>query len=233
MQIPLPENQAGGRLWLASQCWNSPLSAPASFPTSSRYIITTLPVVPWRPDLKGQRPLILTFNLPLGCHQQRRGKIVHGPGPSLLSREEAPGSWRDSPKRKRGNQYPDSLFSLPLGAWSPGCPWDLPPWVPGRVERGGSGSKGGQTEVMLHNLWFPASPFWSQGYSLCWASSELQKHVCYPSTSSSTAFWYKENTLNRSVNGCCHDFWWSDSVGLLSCSLRSGNNLDEQPMVIP
>lgn len=113
----------------------------------------------------------------------------------------------------------DALGICPLGARKGGEGWE---WI-----------RGGQTEVMLHDLRFPASLFWSQGYSLCWASSELQKHVFYPSTSSSTAFWYKENILNRSLNGCCHDFWWCDSVGLLSCSLRSGNNLDEQPVVIP
>lgn len=41
------------------------MGAPACSPAGSKYIIMTLPVVLWIPDLKGQRPLTMTLILPL------------------------------------------------------------------------------------------------------------------------------------------------------------------------
>lgn len=71
MQIPAREILGGGgRLCLASLGWSPPLSVLACFSTGSKYTIMTLPVVLWIPDLKGQRPLAMTLNLPLMLQQQ-------------------------------------------------------------------------------------------------------------------------------------------------------------------
>lgn len=106
-------------------------------------------------------------------------------------------------KGRLGNQYPDSLVPPPSPgqrlsrAGAPGTPGTRHPgcWQGRRSEESGSG--GGRQKIRA----LPASA----GYNLDWASSELQKVFFFP-PSVSSALCYKENILNRNLNGFCQDF---------------------------
>lgn len=229
MQIPITESQGGGgRLWLASLRWSPPLSASACFPTSSEYIIMTLPVVLWIPDLKGQRQLSVE-TLSQSNSNGRGRRILNRPGPSLPSKEEALGDEEILPKGDEEIHAPNNC--LPLSKFLPlsltgRLPKDLPPRTQRGMERYREHVWRGQTEDIPHSLRFQ-----SWGYNSDWAPSELYKNVLVSTTSVTSAFWYKENILNRSFERISSWFLIRHCTDLLSRSHRSGNNLEMQSIM--
>lgn len=128
------------------------MSASACFPTRSEYIIMTLPVVLWIPDLKGQRQLSVK-TLSQSNSNGRGRRILNRPGPSLPSKEEALGDEEILPKGNEGIHAPNNclpLSKLPPTFLTGRLPNDLPP----RTLRGM-----GQTEDIQHSLPFQTFPF--------------------------------------------------------------------------